>query len=136
MNGYSKDLRVRVLGAVDQGTPRREAANLFGVSLSTLKRWLRRRRNGEDHLTPRPSPGRTPSILKTAEEKRDLWTQLEANDDVTLERHCELWEERHGTRVSVATMSRAVRRLGWTYKKSHWWPPSGTRTSERLGASA
>ncbi len=135
MNGYSKDLRVRVLGAVDQGTPRREATKLFGVSLSTLKRWLRRRRNGEG-LAPRPSPGRTPSILATAEEKRELWAQLEANDDVTLEHHCELWEEHHGTRVSVATMSRAVRRLGWTYKKSRWWPPSGTRTSERLGASA
>ena len=135
MNGYSKDLRVRVSGAVYQGTPRREAANLFGVSLSTLKRWLRRRRNGED-LAPRPSPGRTPSILATGEEKRSLWEQLSANDDATLERHCELWEERHGTRVSVATMSRAVHRLGWTYKKSRWWPPSGTRTSERLGASA
>ena len=135
MNGYSKDLRVRVLGAVDQGTPRREAANLFGVSLSTLKRWLRRRRNGED-LAPRLSPGRTPSILKTAEEKRELWAQLEANDDATLERHCELWEERHGVGVSVATMSRAVRKLGWTYKKSRWWPPSATRTSGRLGASA
>ena len=135
MNGYSKDLRVSVLGAVDQGTPRREAANLFGVSLSTLKRWLRRRRNGED-LAPRPSPGRTPRILATNEEKRDLWAQLEANDDGTLKRHCELWEERRGVGVSVATMSRAVRKLGWTYKKSRWWPPSGTRTSERLGASA
>ncbi len=135
MNGYSKDLRVRVLGAVDQGTSRREAANLFGVSPSTLKRWLRRRRNGED-LAPRPSPGRTPSILKTAEEKRELWAQLEANDDATLEHHCELWHERHGTRVSVATMSRAVRRLGWTYKKSRWWPPNGTRTSGKLGTSA
>ena len=65
-----------------------------------------------------------------------MWAQLEANDDVTLKRHCELWEERRGVGVSVATMSRAVRKLGWTYKKSRWWPPSGTRTSERLGASA
>jgi len=101
-NGYSKDLRVRVLGAVDQGTPRREAAGLFGVSLSTIKRWLGRRRNGED-LAPRPSPGRTPSILATNEQKRALWAQLEANDDATLERHCELWEEGQGVRVSVAT---------------------------------
>jgi transposase len=46
--------------------------------------------------------------------------QLEVNDDATLERHCEVWEERHGARVSVATMSRAVRKLGWTYKKSPW----------------
>jgi transposase len=136
MNGYSKDLRVRVLDAVDQGTPRRQAAGLFGVSLSTLKRWLRRRRDGED-LAPRPSPGRTPRILATTDQKRALWAQLEANDDATLERHCELWEERHGARVSVATMSRAVRKLGWTYKKSRWRPPNGTRSREEaLGGSA
>jgi transposase len=135
MNGYSKDLRVRVLDAVDQGTPRRQAAGLFGVSLSTLKRWLRRRRDGED-LAPRPSPGRTPRILATTDQKRALWAQLEANDDATLERHCEVWEERHGARVSVATMSRAVRKLGWTYKKSRWRPPNGTRSREALGGSA
>jgi transposase len=135
MNGYSKDLRVRVLDAVDRGTPRRQAAGLFGVSLSTLKRWLRRRRDGKD-LAPRPSPGRTPRILATTDHKRALWAQLEANDDATLERHCELWEERHGARVSVATMSRAVRKLGWTYKKSRWRPPNGTRSREALGGSA
>ena len=136
MNGYSKDLRVRVLDAVDRGTPRRQAAGLFGVSLSTLKRWLRRRRDGED-LAPRPSPGRTPRILATTDQKRALWAQLEANDDATLERHCELWEQEcHGARVSVATMSRAVRKLGWTYKKSRWRPPNGTRSREALGESA
>ena len=126
---------MRVLDAVDRGTPRRQAAGLFGVSLSTLKRWLRRRRDGED-LAPRRSPGRTPRILATTDQKRALWAQLEANDDATLERHCELWEERHGARVSVATMSRAVRKLGWTYKKSRWRPPNGTRSREALGGSA
>jgi transposase len=135
MNGYSKDLRVRVLDAVDRGTPRRQAAGLFGVSLSTLKRWLRHRRDGKD-LAPGPSPGRTPRILATTNQKRAFWAQLEANDDATLERHCELWEERHGARVSVATMSRAVRKLGWTYKKSRWPPPNGTRSREALGGSA
>ena len=29
--------------------------------------------------------------------------------------------------MSVATMSRAVRKLGWTFKKSRWWPPSETK---------
>jgi transposase len=135
MNGYSKDLRMRVLCTVDRGTPRWEAARLFGVSLSTIKRYLKRRREGED-LAPKPSPGRTPRILATAEEKRGLWAQLEANDDATLERHCELWEEKRGVKVSVATMSRAVRKLGWTFKKSRWWPPSETSKCEVLGESA
>jgi transposase len=135
MNGYSKDLRLKVLDALDRGTPRGEAAGLFGVSLSTIKRWLERRREGED-LSPRPSPGRTPRILATDEERRALWAQLEANDDATLERHCDLWEQERGVGVSVATMSRAVRKLGWTFKKSRWRPPSATNGREALGGSA
>src|SRR4051795_13419452 len=135
MNGYSKDLRVRVLGAVDRGTPRRETAGLFGVSLSTLKRWLRRRRDGED-FAPRPSPGRTPRILATTEEKRGLRAQLKVNDDTTLERYCERGKGRHGAGVSAATMSRAVRKLGWTYKQSRWRPPNGMRSREKCLAGA
>ncbi len=77
-----------------------------------------------------------PGIEVIAEAKRALWAQLEANADATLERHCELWEEERGVRVSVATMSRAVRKLGWTFKKSRWWPPSETRGREVLGERA
>ena len=80
MNAYSKDLRMKSLGALDRGMPRKAAAGTFGVSLATLKRWLRRRREGED-LAPRPSPGRTPRILATPEQRRALWEQLEENDE-------------------------------------------------------
>ena len=43
--------------------------------------------------------------------------QLQAHDDATLEQHCDLWEQTHGERVSRWTMSRAIKRLGWTRKK-------------------
>ena len=135
MNAYSLDLRLKVLDAVDRGIPRREVVRIFGVSMPTLERCLRRRRQSGD-LAPRPSPGRTPSICATVEERRALWKQLEENDEATLERHCELWEQRRGARVSVATMSRAVRKLGWTFKKSRWEPPSKTNRREVLGESA
>ena len=133
MNAYSKDLRLRVLEAVDRGVPRREVAELFGVSLSTIKRYIKRRREGED-LEPRPSTGRKRRILATSEEQRALWEQLENNDEATLERHCELWEEKRGVRVSIATMSRAIgNKLGWIYKKRRWVPPSVTKKIEVLG---
>ena len=136
MNAYSKDLRLRVLEAVDRGVPRKEVAELFGVSLSTIKRYIKRRRAGED-LEPRPSTGRKRRILATSEEKRALWEQLEKNDEATLERHCELWEEKRGVRVSLATMSRAIRnKLGWTLKKRRWVPPSETKKIEVLGEAA
>jgi transposase len=135
MNAHSKDLRIKTLGAVDRGMPRKEAASTFGISLATLKRWLKRRREGEN-IAPRPSPGRTPRILATEEQRRLLWQQLEGNDDATLEYHCALWERRTGVTVSVSTMSRAVRRLGWTFKKSRWWPPSETNRKGALSGSA
>lgn len=117
MQIYSKDLRVRAVAAVERGIPRREVVETFSVSLTTLKRWLRMRRAGKD-LSPRFSTGRKRRILATLEEKKALWRQLEENDDATLERHCELWEQRTGVGVSVSTMSRAIReKLGWSYKK-------------------
>ena len=136
MGSYSKDLRLKVLSAVERGIPRREVVDTFGVSLATLKRWLKKRREGED-LSPRSSTGRKRRILGTAEERRALWAQLEEDDEATLERHCELWEERRGVKVSGSTMSRAIRHgLGWTFKKRRWAPPSETRRREALGESA
>ena len=136
MGIYSKDLRLRALDAVDRGLSREEVSELFGISGSTIKRWVRRRREGED-LEPKRSRGRKRRILATAEEGRALWEQLEENDEATLERHCQLWEERRGVRVSLATMSRAIRnKLGWTYKKRRWVPPSETKRLEALGGGA
>ena len=116
-NAYSKDLRLRVLAAVDRGVPRTEIVRTFGVSLATIGRYVRRRRETGE-VAPRPSPGRRPSICNSAEERRALWEQLEVNpEEATLEEHCELWERKRGVRVSVPTMCRAIRRLGWTYKQ-------------------
>ena len=65
-----------------------------------------------------PKPKRLPRVGATAaEQRRALWAQLEANPEATLEKHREMWEREHGVRVSVATMSRAIRKLGWSYRK-------------------
>src|ERR671932_2576261 len=98
MEIYSKDLRIRAVAAVDRGIPRREVVETFSISLTTLKRWLKMRREGKD-LSPGFSTGRRRRILSTPEEEGLLWVQLEENDDATLERHCQLWEQK--TRVRV-----------------------------------
>jgi transposase len=119
MDIYSKDLRIRALAAVDRGMPRREVLEIFSISLTTLKRWLKIRREGKD-LSPGVSTGRRRHILSTPEEDGLLWEQLQENDDATLQRHCELWEQRTGVRVSISAMSRAIRqKLGWTYSTFH-----------------
>jgi transposase len=136
MDIYSKDLRIRALAAVDRGMPRREVLEIFSISLTTLKRWLKIRREGKD-LSPGVSTGRRRHILSTPEEDGLLWEQLQENDDATLQRHCELWEQKTGVRVSISAMSRAIRhKLGWTYKKRRWVPPSETKRRELLSERA
>lgn len=135
MGIYSKDLRTRAVEAVERGIPRRDIVRTFSISLTTLKRWLRKKRAGED-LSPGTSTGRKRRILATPEQRRLLWKQLQENDDATLERHCEMWEQKTGVRVSISAMSRAIRgKLGWTYKKRRWRPPSETKKREVLSGS-
>ena len=117
MNAYSKDLRLKVLSAIDRGIPRKEASDLFGVSLSTIKRWLNRRRQTGD-LDIHKIPGR-PSVKGEAL-REWLPEHLKRNPDLTLREHCEAFFDEMGVRVSEATMSRNIARLpgGWPLKKS------------------
>jgi transposase len=114
MKPYSKDLRLRVLAAVDRGMARKEVVQIFGVSEPTIRRYLRLRRQTGD-VEPKPPTG--PPARKGAALEAALPAQAEANPDLTLEEHCELFEEDSGVRVSSATMSRAFGRLGLPLKK-------------------
>ncbi len=119
MKPYSKDLRLRVLSAVDAGTPREEVAKTFSVSVPTIKRWLKRPRETGD-VEPRAIPGRPSRKGMMLEEW--LPKHLETNDDLTLEEHREAFEEEFGEAVSTSTIGRAIARLpdgGWPLKKSH-----------------
>jgi transposase len=132
MRAYSMDLRERVLAAVDRGMPRKEIVRTLGVSEPTIRRYLRLRRESGS-VAPKPPPKRPFSIGQSVEQRRALWKQLEEHDDATLERHCQLWEIKQGVKVSISTMSRAIRRLGWTLKKRVWVPPNEMKRTEVLG---
>jgi transposase len=114
MKQYSVDLRERLLRAIDAGLPRAEAARLFGVGTSTIKRWRRQRRERGD-LAPKPRPGRPPRVDPA--QHAALTAQVAAYPDATLAEHCDAWAQASGVRVSVATMSRLLRRLGLPLKK-------------------
>lgn len=118
MKPYSKDLRLRVLAAVDGGARREEVAQTFSVSVPTIKRWLKRRRETGD-IEPRAIPGRPPKKGAMLEEW--LPKHLEENDDLTLQEHREAFEEEFGQKVSTSTIGRAIAGLpdgGWPLKKS------------------
>ena len=56
MKAYSQDLRERVLRAVDQGIARSEIVRVLGVSLATIGRYLKQRRE-TGHVPPKANPG-------------------------------------------------------------------------------
>ena len=115
MRAYSGDLRERVVRAVAIGTPRDEVAAMFAVSVPTIERWLRLKRE-TGSLEPKPIPG--PVAVKTTAVLAALPERLVEHADATLAEQCAWWREVSGVEVSTATMSRALTRLGWTRKKS------------------
>ncbi len=105
---------------------------LFGLSTATIKRYLKQRRE-TGTVAPKAIAGRPPKKLGPLQ--AELVAQLQAHDDLRLEDHCHLWEQTQGMKVSTATMSRAIKRVGWTRKKRHWQPVNAVRKSEPVGAS-
>jgi transposase len=88
MKPYSEDLRWRVVASVEGDMSRQAAARVFQVSIPTIKRWLRRRRAGED-LAPKPVPG--PPAVKGDALVEALPGRLAGYADATLEEHCSWW---------------------------------------------
>jgi transposase len=116
MKPYSKDLRLKTLAACDRGIARKEVSRIFGVSEPTIRRWLRLRRE-TGGVEPKPVPG-PPARKGAALEAAALPRQVSRNPDLTLEEHGELFYEEHGTEVSAASVSRALKKLGLPLKKS------------------
>src|SRR5260370_25072598 len=100
MKAYSQDSRERVLRAIDRGKSQKEIVEALGVSLATIKRYVKQRRE-LGHVRPKAIPGRTPK--KGAQLEAGLEPQLQAYADVTLERHCQLCAHLHAEPLSPPT---------------------------------
>ena len=110
----SDDVRERALASVDGGHCVADVAVMFRIDPSTLRRWRRQHTQSGTHRA-RPRPGRA-RLIGPADEPA-LYAQVAALPDATLAEHCARWQAKHGVRVSVPTMGRALRRLGLTLKK-------------------
>ena len=118
MKAYSEDLRRKVVEAVQQrGMGKSEAARTFGMSLSSVKRYLGKARQGES-LSPKKQPGPRPKMDERA--KRLLEADVENRPAVTLRERCRFLEGVAGVRVSESTLSRLLRRMGFSPKEGQW----------------
>lgn len=114
---YSTDLRTRVIDAWNskEGT-QAQLAERFKVSLSFVKRVLRRYRNsGQREAKPRGA-----TVVPTISGETLLLVQrlIENKPDIFLEELCEQLEKRTQFKVSLSTMCRAVQRLEMPRKKN------------------
>lgn len=107
--GYSRDLRERLLRAEASGVPAAEIKRMTGVSPNSIGRWKRKQAAGES-LEPGRAPGRRRRI--TPDEEPALRAQVAAHPDATLAEHGALWTADGHASVRLATMSRALARLG------------------------
>jgi transposase len=119
MKAYSEDLRRKVVEAVEQrGASKSEAARLFGISLSSVKRYTRLASQGEP-LTPRKGGGRPPIA--------DEATKKLLEEDIRKRPAATVKERRHflescfaGKTMSEPTLRRLLKRMGFSRKKGAW----------------
>jgi transposase len=124
MNGYSEELRRRVVSAVERGMSKSQAARTFSVSLSSLKRYVNKAKRGES-LAPKKSPGSAPKLDEKASKLLEDDLQ-EQRPYLTLQDRCKYIELMTGLSVSRSTMCHAIARIGSTRKKGDELPPSVT----------
>jgi len=117
MNGYSEDLRKKIVEAVERGMPKIEAARTFGVGLSSVKRYVATYREGRS-LAPKKRPGSEPTLDEGA--RKLLEANLEEHPEATLPQRREFLRRMCRVSLSDSTVSRTLRRMGWTRKKDRW----------------
>jgi transposase len=120
MKAYSEDLRMKVVEAIHRGMGKSEAARSFGVSLSSVKRYVAKANQG-DSLTPKKHPGPRPKLDERA--RKLLEADVEKRPAVSLRERGRFLERVAGIRVSESTLSRLLRQMGFSPKEGRWVRP-------------
>jgi transposase len=123
MKPYSEDLRRSIVRAVEGGTSKSAAARLFGVSLSSVKRYLRIAQRGAS-LAPRKGGGRPPKTDQSTEEF--LREDVKERPASTVSERRQSLERITGKALSASTVKRLLKRLGFSRKNGLWGPWSET----------
>jgi transposase len=113
MKGYSLDLRERIVVAVAGGQSKTAVSERFGVSRSTVKRYVKRQEQGR--LAPSKRAGRRRRL--DGEGCEQLRAQVETHHDWTLERHAAEITQETGIEVKRSSIGNYLKRLGITHKK-------------------
>ncbi len=117
MKPYSEDLRTRIVRAVENGMSKSGVARLFGVSLSSVKRYSRIAGRGES-LQPRKGGGRPPKTDQATEKL--LGEDVKERPAATIVERRRFLERVTGKALSDSTVGRLLRRMGFSPKNGPW----------------
>jgi transposase len=123
MKPYSEDLRTRIVKAVEEGISKSAAARLFGVSLSSVKRYVKISNRG-DSLTPRKGGGRPPKTNQTT--KKLLEEDVKERPAATISERRRSLERTGGKSLSDSTVRRLLKGMGISQKNGVWGRWNGT----------
>ena len=123
MKPYSEDLRLKIVQAVRDGMSKSAAARLFGVSLSSVKRYARMARRVAS-LAPRKGGGRPPKTEEIAEKL--LEEDVKERPTATVSERRRFLARTTGKSLSDSTVKRLLKRLGYSQKNGLWGRRSET----------
>ena len=128
----SRDLRSRVIAAVEGGLSRHAAAERFGVGIATAVRWLRAWRDeGRATALPRGGDVRSHRIEAFA---GAILGAIEAQKDITLDELAEMLCRDHGASFASSTIWRCLDRHDVSYKKNSTRRRAGAARRRRPAA--
>jgi len=131
MKAYSEDLRQKVVEAVEQrGASKSEAAHLFGICLSSAKRYTKLASEGKA-LTPRKGGGRPPIADETT--RKLLEEDISTRPSATIRERRRFLERFAGKSLSEVTLRRLLKRMGFSRKKGVWGRWNETSGEESPG---
>ena len=124
---YSQDLRECVVAAVEAGkTSNREIGAIYGVSESTIEKWMARKR-ATGSVSALPYAGGPKRVL--APFAKSLSAEVKKHPDRSLEELCDWIAETRQVSASPSMMCRELKLLNLPVKKSR----SVTRNKTRHG---
>jgi transposase len=123
---YDRDLRLRVVAAIEAGATTEVAAERFGIGKATAGAWARLKRATGD-----VAPGRQgqPPGSKLDPHADFIFGLLEEKIDISLVEIAERLESERGVRVVPATIWYFFDKRDWTFKKRPPTPVSKSATT-------
>ena len=113
---HSVEIRTQAIKAYESGKlTQKEIVEYFGVSTSSLGRWLKRYRNNESIAPILDRGGRPSRVDEKGLSVIKKW--VEKKPSITLDELCDKYEKKYHSPIGDSIISRAVIKLGLRYKK-------------------